>query len=135
MKTVALAAISAVFAVTTAAPVSAQGHLGKNSPVADVSNGTIAVVNQWSARDDDIWCAAARGALQRGAAWTDRLYVVGVTSAKQSQYGSETITFTFRPTQAQLDQAKSGSSSIRGVGNNLTLNSANRRCQREPDFW
>lgn len=123
------------FAASTASPAAAQRYLGQNSPVADVGPGTIAVVNQWSARDDDIWCAAANGALARGAAWRDRLYVVGVTSAQQSQYGSETITFTFRPSQELLAQAKTGSSSIRGVGNNLSINSANRRCQREPDYY
>ncbi|MCP4818159.1 MAG: hypothetical protein GY883_03165 [Shimia sp.] len=118
-----------------ASPVASQAILGQNSPTADVGGGAFAVVNKWSARDDDIWCAAAKGALRRGAAWQDRLYVIGVTGARQSQFGAETITFTFRPNQEQLAQARKGSSSIRGIGNNLTVNSANRRCQREPDYW
>ncbi|TCL09921.1 hypothetical protein BXY66_1988 [Shimia isoporae] len=117
------------------APAVAQQKSSERNPVADSGAGTIAVVNQWASRDDDIWCVAAKAALQRGAAWRDRLYVVGVASAAQSQYGAETITFTFRPSADQLAQAKSGSSSVRGIGNNLSINAANRRCQREPDFY
>jgi len=121
--------------IVWAGPSLAQRLQAQNSPTVDVGQGTFAVINKWAARDDDIWCAAAKGALRRGAEWRERLYVVGVTGARQSQYGSETITFTFRPSQEQLAQSKTGSSSVRGIGNNLSLNSANRRCQREPDFY
>ncbi|WP_270728516.1 hypothetical protein [Shimia sp. Alg240-R146] len=126
--------IAVVAALTVATPVLAQKSL-YNNPVADAGAGTFAIVNKWAHRDDDIWCAAARAARERGAAWSSRLYVVDVASAAQSQYGSETFTFTFNPTQQQLDQAQSGRSSVRGIGNNLTINSANRRCVRELDFF
>ena len=118
-----------------AAPVVAQQWLGQNNPVANLGGGKVAVINKWAADDQDIWCVAARGALRAGAGWRDRLHVIDVTGARQSQYGAETITFTFRPTQAELAAAKSGSSAARGIGNNLSVNSANRRCQREPDYW
>jgi hypothetical protein len=117
-----------------ATPVLAQKSL-YNNPVADTGAGSFAIVNKWANRDDDIWCAAAKAARERGAAWNSRLYVVDVTSAAQSQFGSETISFTFNPTQQQLAQAQSGRSSVRGIGNNLTVNSANRRCVRELDFF
>ncbi|KPA23101.1 hypothetical protein shim_13950 [Shimia sp. SK013] len=126
--------IAFVVAATVATPALAQKSQYRN-PVADAGSGSFAVVNKWASRDDDIWCAAARAARERGAAWKDRLYVTGVTSAAQSQYGSETITFTLRPTQELLAQGSTGRSSVRGVGNSLTLNSANRRCQRELDFF
>ncbi|KPA23100.1 hypothetical protein shim_13940 [Shimia sp. SK013] len=109
-------------------PAAAQQRTDQPIPVVDAGPGSIAVINKWSSRDDDLWCAAAKGALSRGAGWKDRLYVVGVSGAP------ETITFTFRPTQEQLAQPRTGRSSVRGVGNSLTLSSANRRCTREPDF-
>jgi hypothetical protein len=130
-KSMAVAVAVAVWA----APAAAQRLQAQNSPTADIGPGTFAVINKWAGRDDDIWCAAARGALRRGAGWKERLYVAGVTGARQSQYGSETITFTFRPGQDLLAQGKTGSSSIRGIGNSLTLTAANRRCQREPEFY
>ncbi|SFK53092.1 hypothetical protein [Shimia haliotis] len=112
-------------------PIAAQQNTSKRNPVADAGSATFEVVNKWGSGDQSIWCAAAQAALSRGAAWKDRLYVVDVKSAAQSPYGAETITFTFRPTQEQLAQATSGSSSTRGIGNNISVNSANRRCQRD----
>ncbi len=122
--------IAFALATSLAAPVAAQKSSYRN-PIADAGNGSFAVINKWNQRDDDIWCGAARAARERGAAWTDRLYVTGVNR----QSGSEAISFTFRPTQEQLAQAKSGRSKVRGVGNNMTINSANRRCTRELDFF
>lgn len=124
-------AAAAMALVMAASSVAAQQNSGKRNPVADAGSASFVVVNQWGAGDQSIWCAAAKGALSRGARWNDRLYVVDVQSAAQSQYGVETFTFTFRPTQAQLAQATSGSSAARGIGNNLSVNSANRRCQRD----
>ena len=105
------------------------------NPVVDLSGSNFAIVNKWNQRDDDIWCGAAKAARDRGAAWTDRLYIIGYEDAQASQYGAVTVSYTFRPTQEQLAQAKSGRSSIRGIGNNMTINSANRRCVRELDFF
>ncbi|SFK53058.1 hypothetical protein [Shimia haliotis] len=120
--------------VGMASPVLAQRSTSKN-PVVDLSGSNFAIVNKWNQRDDDIWCGAAKAARDRGAAWTDRLYIIGYEDAQASQYGAVTVSYTFRPTQEQLAQAKSGRSSIRGIGNNMTINSANRRCVRELDFF
>ncbi|WP_270728519.1 hypothetical protein [Shimia sp. Alg240-R146] len=114
-----------------AGPLAAQQNSSKRNPVADAGSATFVLVNKWGSGDQSIWCAAGKGALDRGAAWKDRIYVVDVQSAAQSQYGAETFTFTFRPTQEQLAQAKSGTSAVREIGSNLTVNSANRRCQRD----
>ena len=103
--------------------------------IADTGAGSFVVINKWNQRDEDIWCWAAKAALERGAGWRDRLQVLGVTSARQSSSRSEEISFTFRPTQEQQAQAKSGSSAVRGVGNNMSVSSANRRCTRELDLW
>ncbi|TCL09923.1 hypothetical protein BXY66_1990 [Shimia isoporae] len=125
--------ISVVVALAIASPVLAQRSAYKN-PVVDSGAGNFAIVNKWNQRDDDIWCGAAKAARERGAAWSDRLYITNYADARTSGNGSVTVSFTFRPTQEQLAQAKSGRSSIRGVGNNMTINSANRRCVREIDF-
>lgn len=123
-----LTAIVAVLAIAT--PALAQKSNYRN-PVADTGTGSFAIINKWNHRDDDIWCNAARAARERGAAWSDRLYVTDVSR----QSGTEAISFTFRPTQEQLAQARSGRSNVRGVGNNMTINSANRRCTRELDLF
>lgn len=120
--------------MSMASPVLAQRSLNKN-PVVDTSSGSFAIVNKWNQRDDDIWCAAANAARERGADWKERLYITDYADARASQYGAVTVSFTFRPTQEELAKAKSGRSSIRGVGNNMTINSANRRCVRELDFF
>lgn len=123
--------IGAMTLTAIAMPVSAQQKSNKQNPLADSGEGTLVVVNKWGSGDQSIWCAAAKGVLDRGAAWKDRLYVVDVQSASESGYGAEAITFTFRPTSEQLAQATSGSSAARGIGNNLSVNSANRQCQRD----
>ncbi|TCL09922.1 hypothetical protein BXY66_1989 [Shimia isoporae] len=127
--------IGIVLSVASAGASMAQSSLGQNSPTVDLGPGTFAVVDKWNTIDDDLWCSAAKGALQRGASWRDRIYVSDVAGAGQSQFGAEAITFTFRPSQEQLAQSSVGSGSVRGIGNNLTLRAANRRCRLELEYY
>ncbi|TCL09920.1 hypothetical protein BXY66_1987 [Shimia isoporae] len=128
MKTVAIAGLFALSSGTVLANTNALKNPVNGLP----EPGSFEVVTKWTVKTDYIWCAAAQAALQRGARYKDRIYVVHGLGPSRTMPGENAVGFTYRPDASLRSRATSGSS-LQSVGNNMSVSQGNRRCVRELD--
>ena len=108
------------------------------NPVYDLpGNKGFEVVDRLGTDTARIWCDAARAARSRGAAATERIYVIRGYGMSSSKPGTDGVSFSTRPSNSVLEAAASlkgpRTLSLTHVGNNMTVGQGTGYCVFEID--
>ncbi len=133
MKTKLVSALVLASLATGVFAASPTGFNYKKTRVFQLDASTFEVVPKKRPRVDDYWCAASEFAVRRlGSAWRQRLYVASSYSDAVTTGRPSTIRFTLDPDAAGITPNDGSVSSGFRVGDNMSIQLANTRCNKRP---